>query len=129
MELVIDLDSPVPVYEQLRSQLAELVESGRLPPEYVLPSVRRLAADLGVAPGTIARAYRELQSAGVVAGSRSMGTRVSAVPQLGAAARRVRLAEAADRLAGAARRVGAADDEVIEAVARALSRSGGEPAQ
>jgi DNA-binding transcriptional regulator YhcF (GntR family) len=120
VELIVDLDSPIPVYEQLRSQITELVESRALPPDYALPSIRSLAADLGVAPGTVARAYRELEEAGMVACSRARGTRVLDVPALRADERMVRLTEAVTRMVATARRLGASDEEVGEALARAL---------
>jgi DNA-binding transcriptional regulator YhcF (GntR family) len=58
--LTINLDSPVPPYEQLREQIAGLIGAGELKPGARLPPVRQLAADLGIAGGTVARAYREL---------------------------------------------------------------------
>ena len=58
--------SGVPPYEQIRSQIQRLVESGELLRGARLPTVRRLAADLGIAPNTVARAYRELETDGVV---------------------------------------------------------------
>src|SRR6186997_2159897 len=65
---MIDLDSisGTPPYEQIRSQVADHVASGALQPGDRLPTVRRLAADLGVAPNTVARAYRELEQSGVI---------------------------------------------------------------
>lgn len=66
MQLSIDPDASVPPYEQVRGQLAELVGDGRLPVGAKLPTVRRLAADLGLAVNTVARAYRELEAAGLL---------------------------------------------------------------
>ena len=65
---LIDLDttSATPPYEQIRSQLAAHVDTGALQPGDRLPTVRRLAEDLGVATNTVARAYRELEQAGVI---------------------------------------------------------------
>jgi DNA-binding transcriptional regulator YhcF (GntR family) len=65
---MIDVDhaSTVPPFEQIRSQLAAHVESGALEPGDRLPTVRRLAEDLGVAVNTVARAYRELEQSGVI---------------------------------------------------------------
>ena len=65
--LDVDPQSAVPPYEQLRAQVTGLVTTGGLPPGTRLPSIRQLAGDLGLAPGTVARAYRELEAAGVVA--------------------------------------------------------------
>lgn len=65
---MIDLDptSATPPFEQIRSQLAAHVETGALQPGDRLPTVRRLAEDLGVAANTVARAYRELEQSGVI---------------------------------------------------------------
>jgi DNA-binding transcriptional regulator YhcF (GntR family) len=65
---VIDLDtaSGTPPYEQIRTQLAAHVRDGALQPGDRLPTVRRLAEDLGVAVNTVARAYRELEQSGVI---------------------------------------------------------------
>jgi DNA-binding transcriptional regulator YhcF (GntR family) len=58
----VDTGSPVPPYEQLRVQLAEQARSGELAAGTRLPTVRKLAEDLGLAPNTVARAYRELEA-------------------------------------------------------------------
>jgi DNA-binding transcriptional regulator YhcF (GntR family) len=65
---LITLDSvdSTPPYEQIRSLLAAQVDSGELQPGDRLPTVRRLAEDLGVATNTVARAYRELEQSGVI---------------------------------------------------------------
>jgi DNA-binding transcriptional regulator YhcF (GntR family) len=64
--IVIDATSTEPPFEQLRAQLADAVSSGELVPGDRLPTVRKLAEELGIAPGTVARAYRELETAGVL---------------------------------------------------------------
>lgn len=64
--ITIDAASPVPPYEQLRSQLARQIADRTLAAGTRLPTVRRLAADLGLAVNTVARAYRELEEAGLV---------------------------------------------------------------
>ncbi|OYN88622.1 GntR family transcriptional regulator [Parenemella sanctibonifatiensis] len=74
--LVVDPRSSVPPFEQLRSQLMAQIDSGELPPASKLPPVRRLAADLGIAPNTVARAYRELEAAGYVRAAGRNGTSV-----------------------------------------------------
>jgi DNA-binding transcriptional regulator YhcF (GntR family) len=65
---VIELDhaSGAPPFEQVRDQVVALVDGGGLQPGDRLPTVRGLADELGVAPGTVARAYRELERAGVI---------------------------------------------------------------
>jgi DNA-binding transcriptional regulator YhcF (GntR family) len=59
--LVIDPRSPTPPFEQLRAQVIEAVRAGEMRAGDKLPTVRKLAADLGLAANTVARAYRELE--------------------------------------------------------------------
>jgi len=73
----VDPASPVPPYEQIRAQVAAQARDGRLPPGTRLPTVRRLATDLGLAVNTVARAYRELERDGVVLTRGRNGTFVS----------------------------------------------------
>ena len=75
--VTVDVLDPTPPYEQLRRQLADLIGSGVLSPGDRLPPVRQLAADLGLAVGTVARTYRELELAGYVRSRRGGGTRVA----------------------------------------------------
>ncbi len=65
-DLIVDTTSIEPPYEQVRRQIAEGAAKGRLSPGRKLPTVRQLAADLGLANNTVARAYRELESDGVI---------------------------------------------------------------
>jgi DNA-binding transcriptional regulator YhcF (GntR family) len=74
MILHLRTDSPVPPYEQLRAQIATMVASGVLAPGARLPTIRQLAGDLGLAAGTVTRAYRELERDGVIAGRGRHGT-------------------------------------------------------
>jgi DNA-binding transcriptional regulator YhcF (GntR family) len=62
----VDPASPTPPFDQLRSQIAAMIGDGRLPGGARLPTVRQLAGDLGLAANTVARAYRELEQAGLV---------------------------------------------------------------
>ena len=62
----VDADSSVPPFEQVRSSLARQINDGTLAVGTKLPTVRQLAADVGIAPNTIARAYRELEEAGLI---------------------------------------------------------------
>jgi DNA-binding transcriptional regulator YhcF (GntR family) len=66
MTVRIDRESKVPPYEQVRSQLAAQINAGTLVVGSRLPTVRQMAADLGIAANTIARAYRELEAAGLI---------------------------------------------------------------
>ncbi len=64
--ITVDPNAPEPPYEQVREQVRAQVETGALAPGTKLPTVRALAADLGLAANTVARAYRELESLGVI---------------------------------------------------------------
>lgn len=77
MNVTLDLNDPTPPYEQIRRQIAAAIELGTLSAGIRLPPVRQLAADLGVATGTVARAYAELDAAGVIHTRRGGGTRVA----------------------------------------------------
>lgn len=66
MKLTIDEHSPTPPFEQLRLQVLEAVRTGAVAPGDKLPTVRRLADELGLAPNTVARAYRELEQGEVI---------------------------------------------------------------
>jgi len=78
--LTLDPQSSTPPYEQVRSQLAAAIESGMLHPAAKLPTVRQLADDLGLAANTVARAYRELELAGLVETRGRNGTFVAGPP-------------------------------------------------
>lgn len=75
--LFVDPRSPVPPFEQIRVQVLKLIQCGDLQPGTRLPTVRRLAADLALAPNTVARAYRELELNGALESRGRHGTFVS----------------------------------------------------
>ncbi len=79
-ELTVSTDDPTPPYEQLRRQFHLLIGTGTLAPGTRLPPLRQLAGDLGLAVGTVARTYRELEAAGLVHSRRGAGTRVANPP-------------------------------------------------
>lgn len=76
--LLVDPRSPVPPFEQIRVQILQLIQDGSMAPENRLPTVRKLAADLGLAPNTVARAYRELELNGAIETRGRHGTFVAA---------------------------------------------------
>lgn len=78
IDISIDGDSPVAPYEQIRTRIAALAAEGALPAGTRLPPVRQLAAQLGLAVNTVARAYRELEQAGLVRTGGRQGTVVTA---------------------------------------------------
>jgi GntR family transcriptional regulator len=124
MILEIDASGPVPPYEQIRAQIARLAESGALPVGSRLPTIRQLARDLGLAPGTVPRAYRELEATGVVASRVRHGTTI-------AARRKLSRRQANERLTAAARayaQVVAALDVTRDAAVAEFNRQLGDQA-
>jgi DNA-binding transcriptional regulator YhcF (GntR family) len=113
VSLHLDATSAVPPFEQLRTQIAGQAASGELPAGARLPTVRGLASELGVAAGTVARAYRELEADGVLVTEGRRGTFVSSS---GATAAPVE-AEAASYVA-TARRAGLTVAEATRLVER-----------
>lgn len=74
MIVQLDLQSAVPVFEQLRSQIARLIASGELRPGTKLPPIRDLAADLNLARGTVNKVYDALARDGLVESAGRHGT-------------------------------------------------------
>jgi DNA-binding transcriptional regulator YhcF (GntR family) len=107
--VAIDAASAEPPYEQVRRQIAEAVAAGRLVAGYRLPPVRRLAGDLGLAANTVARAYRELEQAGLVETRGRAGTLVTAAGD----ARREAARAAASAYVSQTRRLGLTPDEIL----------------
>ncbi len=109
----------VPIYLQIVNQVKYLVASGRLAPGEELPPIRVLAEKLVVNPNTVARAYRELEAAGVVEKRRTAGTFVSEAGSPLARRERLRiLSERVDALLAEARQMGIDTGELIELIAR-----------
>ena len=77
VQIHIKPNDGAPIYEQVVNQVKRLVASGRLSAGEELPAIRVLAEQLLVNPNTIARAYRELEVAGIVVKRRTAGTFIS----------------------------------------------------
>jgi DNA-binding transcriptional regulator YhcF (GntR family) len=112
----VDAASSTPPFEQVRGQIAARIADGSLAPGARLPPVRTLAADLGLAANTVARAYRELEAAGLVE------TRGRAGTVVGAGGDRVvaRLQESAGGYADLARELGIEPARALALVRAAL---------
>ena len=122
MILRVDPSASTPPYEQLRAQITAMAASGALPAGTRLPSIRQLAGDLGLASGTVARAYRELEQAGVIATRGRHGTHVQGPPSPAQPAEvERRLAQAARDFAVAAAQLGATEPAALAAVAVAFA--------
>ena len=121
----VNLGSATPPYEQIRGQIASLIAIGALPAGTRLPTVRSLAADLGIAAGTVARAYKELEQAALITTGRRNGTVVAAAPAGGDGAKdpasssiSTEVSHAADSYIAAGRAAGL-DDGALLALIRA----------
>lgn len=112
----IDNNSPTPPFEQLRSQLAQQIVDQTLVVGVRLPTVRTLAADLGLAVNTVARAYRELEGAGLIETRGRAGSFVSAA----GGSTRARAHDAAKHYADAVHTLGLTPEEGLRIAAAAL---------
>ncbi len=104
------------LYEQLRLQIMTLARSGKLPSGARLPTVRALAADLGIAPHTVARAYKELEAGGAIV---TRGKQGSYIADTGDVTREQAERAAVDYVR-AARSLGFSDDEAVAMVEQVL---------
>ena len=117
MRLHVDPRIPEPIWSQIENGVRRLVASRSLAAGAPLPSVRDLARELRVNPGTVARAYQRLTESGVVEVRRGDGTYVAARPPvLRAGAQKRELREAAARYAAVALSLGADLEEAAEAL-------------
>ena len=121
MILLVDPDSPVPPYEQIRSQVTRMIASGVLQDGQRLPPIRQLASDLDLAGGTVARAYRELERDGFIVTRGRHGTFVAPAKRRGASPDpRRQLAEAAGAFAVQAAQLGVNPGEALKVARKAL---------
>jgi DNA-binding transcriptional regulator YhcF (GntR family) len=111
----IDQSISGPLFDQLRTQIIDGVRDGRLPPGTRLPTVRELAGQLGLAVNTVARAYRELETAGILETRGRFGTFVARVDPADAA-----MATAAHTFVTAARSLGVGKVEALRYVETAF---------
>jgi GntR family transcriptional regulator len=118
-----------PIYQQIVQQIKSLVAAGRLAPGEELPPIRALAEVLVVNPNTVARAYRELASVGVLTNRRTAGTYVAsgAMPVARADSREA-LVERIDALLAEARLLNVELDTLFDLIRRreAATRKGKE---
>ncbi|MDX2696329.1 GntR family transcriptional regulator [Streptomyces ipomoeae] len=122
MTLKIRIVEGTAPYEQVRAQISEQARSGALPVGYRLPTVRGLAEQLGLAANTVAKAYRALETDGVIETRGRNGTFVAAA---GSAAER-EAAAAAGVYAERVRRLGLSEAEALSAARDALRAAYGE---
>lgn len=78
--LTLDLQSRIPIFEQIKASLARLIYLGILAPDEQLPTVRSLAEELGVNPNTVQKAYQQLETAGLIYSITGRGNFVKQTP-------------------------------------------------
>lgn len=113
---VIDATSSTPPFEQLRMQVIECARSGELVPGDKLPTVRRLAEELGLAANTVARAYRELEHDEVIETRGRNGSFIAASGDAGQQQAQLAAVAYADRV----KALGLAPEEALAIVSAAL---------
>jgi len=74
MEIIIDIDDPIPLFTQLIGQIKQAVQSGKIRPGEPLPSIRQLANDLELNSKTVAKAYKLLERDSVIQAKGYRGT-------------------------------------------------------
>ncbi len=112
----MDPHATKPLFDQLRTQIIEGIREGRLSPGSRLPTVRELAGELTMAVNTVARAYRELEAAGILETRGRFGTFVARADPADSA-----MASAAHAYAAAAKSLGVGKTAALGYVEAALS--------
>lgn len=121
LDLHLDDTSDQLIYEQVVAQIQEAIATGRLLPGQRLPAIRQLADQLEIAPGTVARAYTQLESAGTLTTDRARGTFVATPSQSAPEARQRAIREALRPAVVTAFHLGASAKELERALAQAMA--------
>ncbi len=117
MRLHISTRDGTPIYQQIVTQVRHMVASGRLNPGEIVPPIRVLAEQLLINPNTVARAYRELEAAGIFTSRQGSGTRVSDTgPSMEYPERLKVVSEHIEGLLAEANQMGFTAEEVIEII-------------
>ena len=116
MHIHLDPSGGVPIYLQIVTQVKYQVSAGRLRPGDEMPTIRALAERLVINPNTVARAYRELERAGVVVKNGTVGTFVAGDVRAASGAAMGRLMARVEELLAAADAAGVGPDELCELI-------------
>lgn len=80
MDIRIDKNSRVPIYDQIKEQIKGLIHAGQIKTGDQLPTIRELSVELSVNFNTVALSYRDLANEGVIITERGKGTFVANTP-------------------------------------------------
>lgn len=114
---VIDEDSSVPPFEQVKQCVVAAINSREAKVDEKLPAIRALATELNLAVNTVARSYRELEEAGFVVTQGRSGTRIKA----GAVPSEIALSQMAQEFTRKALDLGVSESQIVKAVRTALN--------
>jgi GntR family transcriptional regulator len=121
----VNASSGVPIYVQIETQVKNAVAAGALKPGQPLPSVRKLASELGINPNTVARAYQELERDGMIVTVPGGGTFAAAqVPRFLKSEKLRRLQPYARQIAVEGTQLLLTDEEILEMVQQELEKLG-----
>ena len=121
----VNPSSGVPIYAQIETQVKNAIAAGALKRDQPLPSVRKLAAGLGINPTTAARAYQNLERDGVIATIPGGGTYVAEnVPRFLKSEKLRRLQPYARQIAVEGAQLGLTDEEILKMVHEELESLG-----
>lgn len=119
----VNPSSGVPIYLQIEAQIKNAIAAGALKREQALPSVRKLAADLGINPNTVARAYQNLEREGVISTVPGGGTFVADGRRRLLKSERVRrLQPYARQIAVEGMQLGLSEEEILDLVQEELAK-------
>jgi GntR family transcriptional regulator len=117
----VNPSSGVPIYVQIETQLKNAIAAGALKPDQALPSVRKLAAEVGINPNTAARAYQNLERDGVITTVPGGGTYVAEnVPRFLKSEKLRRLQPYARQIAVEGTQLGLTEEEIVKIVQEEL---------
>lgn len=121
----VNPSSGIPIYVQIETQVKNAIAAGALRRDQPLPSVRKLAAELGINPNTVARAYQELERNGVIVTVQGGGTYIAEnVPRLLKSEKLRRLQPYARQIAVEGIQLGLTEEDIMNAVQEELERLG-----
>lgn len=123
----VNPSSGVPLYRQIEDQVRALIAGGRLAPNSLLPSVRRVAEALAINPMTVSKAYSRLEAQNVIERVRGQGMRViapkHASQKSGTPAKQAQLDELIEAISLRGRQLGLTDAQITTAVRHHLKRN------